>query len=173
MTLETDNRDRLITAGCVVLLVIALLLAAAAILVSIAVQGFFDRPEEPPDEVLVSKSLLTEYRLGIAIRDGSLTVEETDYAAGDARWSSERDNNAVRVTVDYPADDVSSAGCYRFTLPHPLNDRTQIERKRLPHRAGDSCAIGPCTRRCESTTTDEQASERGWLHGKVSTVRGD
>jgi hypothetical protein len=137
VTLETDNRDRLITAGCVVLLVIALLLAAAAILVSIAVQGFFDRPEEPPGEVLVSKSLLTEYRLGTAIRDGSLTAEETDHAVGDARWSSERDNDAVRVTADYPADDTSSAGCYRFTLPHPLNDRTQIERKRLPHCPDD------------------------------------
>ncbi|MEV0223065.1 hypothetical protein [Streptomyces sp. NPDC050704] len=133
MTLETKHRTRLITAGGVTLLVIAVLLAAAAILVSLAVQGFFDRSEEPPGEVLVSQSVLTEHRLGTAIQDGSLTAEETDYAAGDAHWSSERDNDAVRITVDYPADDASGAGCYRFTLPHPLNDRTPIERERLSH----------------------------------------
>ncbi|GGK97510.1 hypothetical protein [Streptomyces flaveus] len=130
MTLETDNRDRLITAGCVVLLVIALLLAAAAILVSIAVQGFFDRPAPPDDEVLAKKAGLTGYQLHEATRDGALTDKEITHAAGDARWGRARDASTTKITVAYTASG-GAATCYRFILSLPLTDRTLVNLVRL------------------------------------------
>ncbi|NGO40767.1 hypothetical protein [Streptomyces ureilyticus] len=132
MTLETSNRTRPFAAGCVALIIVAFLaLATAGILVSLAVQGFFDRHEPPSDEVLAKKAGLTEYRLRDAAGDGSLTAKEITYAVGDARWSRAPDEKAVRIMVTYPADDGSARGCYQFTLQQPLNNHTVVNSARL------------------------------------------
>ncbi|MEU5343584.1 MULTISPECIES: hypothetical protein [unclassified Streptomyces] len=132
MTLESGNRTRPITAGCVALLVIALLLAAAAILVPLAVQGFFDRPAPPDDEVLAKKAGLTQYQLQEAVRDGALTDKEIAHAAGEADWGRTRDASATQITVAYTTSG-EAATCYRFTLSQPLTDRTLVGRVRLAH----------------------------------------
>jgi hypothetical protein len=129
---ETDNRTRLITAGCVALLVIALLLAAAAILVPLTVQGFFDRPAPPDDEVLAKKAGLTQYRLEEATQDRALTDKEIAHAAGDARWGRTHDASATQITVAYTTSG-EAATCYRFTLPLPLTDRTLVNLVQLAH----------------------------------------
>ncbi|MGC5565047.1 hypothetical protein ACPYPG_19705 [Streptomyces sp. FR-108] len=130
MTSETDARTRPFTVGYVVVLVVILLLAGAAVLMSLAVQGFFDRPAPSDDEVVGKGAGLTRYRLQEAARDGVLTAEEIAHAAGDARWSSSRSASAVRITVAYPTGGDAET-CYRFTLVRPLTDRPLADPVRL------------------------------------------
>jgi hypothetical protein len=113
------------TVGCVAVLVIALLLAAAALLVSVAVQGFFAHPAPPDDEVIAKGAGLTRYRLQEATRDGALTDKEIAHAAGNARWGRTRDTSAIHITVAY-ATSGQAETCYRFTLPQPFTNRAPV-----------------------------------------------
>ncbi|MFH8465344.1 hypothetical protein [Streptomyces sp. NPDC017991] len=136
MTSETGVRTRLFTVGCVALLVVVLLLAGAAFLMSLAVQGFFDRPAQPEHELVAKKAGLTRYRLREAAQDGALTDREIAHAAGDTRWGSTRDTSAVRITVAYPTSGDAET-CYLFTLPRPLTDRALDDPVRLSRCPAD------------------------------------
>jgi hypothetical protein len=116
-------------AGCVVAAVIAVL-AGAGVAISLAVQGFFQRPAPPDNELLDKKAGLTQYRLQEAVKDGSLSDKEIEQAAGDDRWSVERGTTIIRIVVAYPHTDAEKV-CYRFTLTRPLDHRGDVGRERL------------------------------------------
>ncbi|MFE7359272.1 hypothetical protein ACFU8Q_40940, partial [Streptomyces sp. NPDC057543] len=114
--------------GCAALAISAAVLAVIALCAAaaLAVSGFFDKPDSPPEERLAKKAGLTEYRLRKAVRDGTLTDPEIAYAAG-GQWSVEREPSAIRIVVGYSPESV----CYEYEIPDPLNASTSIHRTRL------------------------------------------
>ncbi|MFC7306791.1 hypothetical protein ACFQVC_21485 [Streptomyces monticola] len=115
-------------------------LAASAILVvlavglgvSVAVQGFFDRPPPPAAEVLGKKVGLTQYRLEGASRDSKLTNKEVSHAAEGNSWGVKRSSSAIRVIVRYASEGMKADHtCYQFELPIPLTAEVEVERTRL------------------------------------------
>ncbi|GGZ40367.1 hypothetical protein GCM10010344_01100 [Streptomyces bluensis] len=66
-----------------------------------------------------------------AVRDGSLSAKEIDYATRGARWNRAGDDTAVLITVSYPADNGSAAGCYQFSLPKPLSSSAAVSQSKL------------------------------------------
>jgi hypothetical protein len=132
VTEETTRRTRLLTAGCFAFLVTAMLcVAAGGILVSLAIQGFFDDLETPSGVILSGNAEVTRYRLEEAAKDGSLSAKEIDYATGDARWSRTGDDSTILITVSYPADNEAAAGCYHFPVPRPVSPSADVHRPKL------------------------------------------
>ncbi|MFF0018703.1 hypothetical protein [Streptomyces sp. NPDC005374] len=138
MTEASLKRTRPATAGCIVAAAL-MVIAGAGVAISLAVQGFFDRPAPPDDELLAKKAGLTQYRLQEAVKDGSLSNKEIEQAAGDDRWSVERDSTAIRIVVAYPHTDAEKA-CYRFTLALPLDSQGEVARERLNRCPGNLMA---------------------------------
>jgi hypothetical protein len=128
-------------------LAVITVIAAAGMAISLAVQGFFDRPAPSDDELLAKEAGLTQYRLQGAVKDGSLSDKEIERAVGNDPWSVERGSTAIRIVVAYPHTDTEKA-CYRFTLAQPLDPSGDVDRERLDRCPGDLVA-GEAERRLE------------------------
>lgn len=131
MTRQAATPTRSFRIGCTLAALSATVLGVIAVIAvciaaAVAVPAFFDRPDVPPEERLAKKAGLTEYRLRIAVQDGTLTDPEIAYAAG-GRWSVERATSAIRVVVRYSPE----GECYAYHVPRPLDDATVIRRSRL------------------------------------------
>ncbi|MEU5163748.1 hypothetical protein AB0G74_29615 [Streptomyces sp. NPDC020875] len=142
MTEAFRRRTRSATGGCAVVLTAAAVLAAGLlVLVSLAVTEFFGRSAEPPKKPSAAAAAeVTRNSLEYAARDGDLSSEDIAHAARNGEWRTDTDATALRITVVYPATaGDTSARCYRFVVPLPLNSGTRV----APPRPGDGCDERP------------------------------
>ncbi|MFE4591156.1 hypothetical protein [Streptomyces laurentii] len=106
---------------------------AVTLLVSFALQTFYERPALPPEEIVGKQAGLTWYRLEQAIQDGVLTDQEISEAAG-GEWRAERDRTPPRVVVKYPVPgDGKSSECHAFAFPEGTKAGAPVTREKLGH----------------------------------------
>ncbi|MFC8508528.1 hypothetical protein ACFU3J_24435 [Streptomyces sp. NPDC057411] len=110
---------------------VVLAFVAVSLLAAYAVPAFFDRPDPAPEELLGKQVGLTRYRLEQAIKDGTLTDQEIDRAAG-AEWRAEQDHSVQRVVVKYPVPGEKNAyECHAFTFPGGLKAGALVASEKL------------------------------------------